>query len=463
MKIVSRKSLGVQSVFDIGLERDHNFLLDKGYIASNCFNKSHSVAYGYVTYQTAYLKANYPVEYMAALLSSISGDQDKVQRYIANCRSMNIAVVQPDVNSSGEDFTPRGQQILFGLAAIKNLGAGPIAAIIQGRQEGGAFTSLADLCSRLDSRSLNKKGLEALIQTGALDLLEPNRHQLMNDLDITMEWASRRAKELSSGQGNIFDFFGENNNNNTKTFDTAPTTTRIQDYSSQEKLRMEKELLGFYISDHPLSVVSRSARLMAPINLGDIAESLETKTVTAIALILDIKDVTTKKGDRMAILQLEDLTGSTEAVVFPKTFDKVKHLLEKDKRLMIWGKIDRRDEQTQLIIDDMQPIESVRMVRVELTREQASDRQVLEQLKKALNPNPSYNSNTSNSNSSYGKSNYVRNEPDTSNKIPVIASIEYMPKLVRLGNQFWVQDEEIAVQALQKAGFKASYDALVTS
>jgi DNA polymerase-3 subunit alpha len=136
--------------------------------------------------------------------------------------------------------------------------------------------------------------------------------------------------------------------------------------------------------------------------------------------------------------------------------------MEKDKRLMVWGKIDRRDEQTQLIIDDMQPIESVRMVRVELTREQARDRQVLEQLKKALNPNPSYSSNTSNGNSSYGKSNYGRNEPDTSNKIPVIASIEYMPKLVRLGNQFWVQDEETAVKALVQAGFKATYDALVT-
>ncbi len=460
MKILSRKSLGVQSVFDIGLERDHNFLLDNGYIASNCFNKSHSVAYGYVTYQTAYLKANYPVEYMAALLSSVSGDQDKVQRYIANCRSMGIPVVPPDVNSSGEDFTPRGHQILFGLAAIKNLGAGPIASILQARPE-GAFTSLADLCSRLDSRSLNKKALEALIQTGALDLLEPNRHQLMNDLEITMEWASRRAKEQASGQGNIFDFFGESSS--TKTFDTAPTTTRVQDYSSQEKLRLEKELLGFYISDHPLSVVSRSAKLMAPINLCDIPDSSETKVVTAIALILDIKEVVTKKGDRMAIVQLEDLTGSTEAVVFPKTFDKVKHLLEKDKRLMVWGKIDRRDEQTQLIIDDMQPIESVRMVRVELTREQARDRQVLEQLKKALNPNPTYNSNTSNGNNSYGKSNYGRNnEPDTSNKIPVIAAIEYMPRLVRLGNQFWVQDEETAVKALQQAGFKATYDALVT-
>jgi DNA polymerase-3 subunit alpha len=453
MKIVSRKSLGVQAVFDIGLERDHNFLLDKGYIASNCFNKSHSVAYGYVTYQTAYLKANYPVEYMAALLSSVSGDQDKVQRYIANCRSMGIQVLPPDVNSSGEDFTPRGQQILFGLAAIKNLGAGPIASILKGRED-GAFTSLADLCSRLDSRSLNKKALEALIQTGALDSLEPNRHQLMNDLDITMEWASRRAKEQASGQGNIFDFFGESSN--TKTFDTAPKTNRIQDYSSQEKLRMEKELLGFYISDHPLSVVSRSARVMAPINLCDIPDSSETKVVTAIALILECKEVITKKGDQMAILQLEDLTGSTEAVVFPKTFAKVKHLLQKDKRLMVWGKIDRRDEQTQLIIDDMQPIESVRMVRVELTREQASDRQVLQQLKTALNPNPSYG------NSNQGNSSYGRNEPEASNKIPVIAAIEYMPKLVRLGNQFWVQDEETAVKALQQAGFKATYDALIT-
>ena len=452
MKIVSRKSLGVQCVFDIGLERNHNFLLDKGYIASNCFNKSHSVAYGYVTYQTAYLKANYPVEYMAALLSSISGDQDKVQRYIANCRSMGIQVVPPDVNSSGEDFTPRGQQILFGLAAIKNLGTGPIAAILHGRQE-GAFTSFADLCSRLDSRSLNKKALEALIQTGALDLLEPNRHQLMSDLDITMEWASRRAKEQASGQGNIFDFFGESNN--TKTFDTAPTTKRVQDYSSQEKLRLEKELLGFYISDHPLSVVSRSARLMAPINLCDIPESSETKVVTAIALILECKDVLTKKGDHMAILQLEDLTGSIEAVVFPKTFEKVKHLLQKDNRLMVWGKIDRRDEQTQLIIDDMQPIESVRMVRVELTRAQASDRQVLQQLKNALNPNPSHSNH---SNSSYG-----RKEPDNFGKIPVIAAIEYMPKLIRLGNQFWVQDEESAVKSLQQAGFKATYDALICS
>ena len=455
MKIISKKSLGQQKVYDIGLEGDHNFLLDNGYIASNCFNKSHSVAYGYATYQTAYLKANYPVEYMAALLSSVSGDQDKVQRYIANCRSMGIEVLPPDVNSSGEDFTPRGKQILFGLAAIKNLGAGPIASILQGRREGGAFKSLADLCSRLDGRSLNKKALEALIQTGALDLLEPNRRQLMNDLDVTRDWASRRAKDQASGQGNLFDMLGGSTSK--QSFDLAPTTQRVADFSSQEKLRLEKELLGFYISDHPLSVVSQSARLMAPINLCDIPDSHETKIVTAIALILDIKQVITKKGDPMAILQLEDLTGSAEAVVFPKSFDKVKHLLEKDRRVMVWGKIDRRDEQTQLIVEDMQTIESVRMVRVELTREQASDRQVLQQLKTVLNPNPN-NVNSHQGNSMYGKS-----EPEISNKIPVIAVIEYMPKLIRFGNQFWVQDEATTVKALQQAGFKATYDGLVTN
>ena len=455
MKIISKKSLGQQKVYDIGLEDDHNFLLDNGYIASNCFNKSHSVAYGYVTYQTAYLKANYPVEYMAALLSSVSGDQDKVQRYIANCRSMGIEVLPPDVNSSGEDFTPRGKQILFGLAAIKNLGAAPIASILQGRHEEGAFKSLADLCSRLDGRSLNKKALEALIQTGALDLLEPNRRQLMNDLDVTMDWASRRAKEQASGQGNLFDMLGGSTSK--QSFDLAPTTQRVADFSSQEKLRLEKELLGFYISDHPLSVVSQSARLMAPINLCDIPDSHETKIVTAIALILDIKQVITKKGDPMAILQLEDLTGSAEAVVFPKSFDRVKHLLEKDRRVMVWGKIDRRDEQTQLIVEDMQTIESVRMVKVELSREQASDRQVLQQLKTVLNPNP-HNGNSHQGNSMYGK-----NEPEISNKIPVIVAIEYMPKLIRFGNQFWVQDEATTVKALQQAGFKASYDGLVTN
>lgn len=145
VKIVSRQSLGMQPVYDIGVAHDHNFLLADGTVASNCFNKSHSTAYGFVTFQTAYLKANYPVEYMAALLTSNSGDQDKVQMHIANCISMGIEVLPPDINHSLVDFTPEGRNILFGLSAVRNVGLGAIECIIKTRDEGGPFKSLAEL------------------------------------------------------------------------------------------------------------------------------------------------------------------------------------------------------------------------------------------------------------------------------------------------------------------------------
>jgi DNA polymerase III subunit alpha len=460
VKIVSRKFVGTQSVYDIGLEVDHNFILGNGCVASNCFNKSHSVAYGYVTYQTAYLKANYPVEYMAALLSSVSGDQDKVQRYIASCHSMAIEVLPPDVNSSGVDFTPRGQQILFGLAAIKNLGMGAIDAMLAARNKGGAFKSLADLCSRIDARALNKKALEALIQTGALDTVLPNRHQLIVDLELTLEWASRKAKDRASGQGNLFDLLGSSTADSS--FEQAPHGNKVEDYPPQEKLRLEKELLGFYISDHPLKSVSKSAKLMAPINLADLQDCGENRTVTAIALILDIKEIITKKGDPMAIVQLEDLTGSAEAVIFPKIFAKVRSHVQLDRRLMVWGKVDRKDERAQLIVDDIQAIEAVRMVRVELSQEQAMDIQVLNRLRAVLNeqvgtPPPSNNNGKQNS----YRHNHQQSESNA--KVPVIASIEYYSKLVRFGNQFWVKDDISTVEALTKAGFKASPDALLTT
>jgi DNA polymerase III subunit alpha len=458
VKIVSRKSLGSQSVFDIGLSHDHNFILGNGCVASNCFNKSHSVAYGYVTYQTAYLKANYPVEYMAALLSSVSGDQDKVQRYIASCNNMGIEVLPPDVNSSGVDFTPRGRQILFGLAAIKNLGTGAIEVVLAARDKGGIFKSLADLCGRIDSRALNKKGLEALIQTGALDTIQPNRHQLMSDLEITLEWASRKAKDQASGQGNLFDLLGGSKVDSS--FDQTPQGAKVEDYPPQEKLRLEKELLGFYISDHPLKGVSKSAKLMAPINLSDLQDSSENRTVTAIALILEIKEIITKKGDPMAIVQIEDLTGSAEAVIFPKVYAKVRSHVQLDRRLMLWGKIDRKDERAQLIIDDIQAIEAVRMVRVELSQEQAMDIQALNLLRQVLSEQvgpPTAPPPTNGKQNSY-RSQYT--EAPTA-KVPVIASIEYYSKLVRFGNQFWVKDDVSTVEALTKAGFKASPDTLI--
>jgi DNA polymerase-3 subunit alpha len=445
MKIVGRRSLGMHPVYDIGLAETHNFLIADHFVAANCFNKSHSVAYGYVTYQTAYLKANYPVEYMAALLSSVSGEQDKVQRYIANCNNLGITVLPPDINRSELDFTPFGKQILFGLAGIKNLGMSAIEIILRVRHADGPFKSLADLCQRVDGRSVNKKSLEALILAGAFDGLQANRRQLVADLDLILDWSSRKAKEQASGQGNLLELLGGGAVQDTGNFDQSPKASPVDDYSPQEKLRLEKELLGFYISDHPLKVVGSSVKLMAPTNLSNLASVPEKHTMTAIALLLDIKEVTTKKGDRMAIVQLEDLTGTTEAVIFPKSYERVRQHLVKDSRLMIWGKVDRRDEQVQLIIDDMQPITSIRMVKVDLDKSQALDNQRMNELRQIL---------------SMGAG---ANEPEASNstKVPVVASLGYSSKFVRFGPQYWIKNEAEVLQRLQAAGFKAMCETLV--
>ena len=196
VKIVDRRWLGKQNVYDIGVEKNHNFLLNNGLIASNCFNKSHSTAYAYVTYQTAYLKANYPVEYMTALLTASSDNQDKVEKYRENCQKMGIDVLPPDINRSQKDFTPIGQQILFGLSAVRNLGEGAIDNILKAREEAeGEFESLADFCCRVDLRSVNKRALETLIYAGAFDPISPNRKQLINDLELMVPWAQKRTIE----------------------------------------------------------------------------------------------------------------------------------------------------------------------------------------------------------------------------------------------------------------------------
>ncbi len=434
MKIVRKELVGYLPVYDIGLAGDHNFLINGGIFASNCFNKSHSVAYGYITYQTAYLKANYPVEYMAALLSSVSDDQDKIQKYIAACHGMSITILPPDINTSDVNFTPQGNSIVFGLAAIKNLGMGAIEAILEARKN-GPFLSLGDLCKRVDSRALNKKALEALVQAGAFDRIHTNRKQTMASIEATLNWANRRAKERASGQVSLFDILNTETGENDD-FDEPPSSPPIPDYLPEEKLQFEKELLGFYVSDHPLKSISKSAKLLAPTNLADLEEMGENMMVTSIVMLTDLKTVITKKGEPMAILQLEDLSGRVEAVVFPKVYDKVKEFLQKDNRLIIWGKTDRKDETVQLHIEDMQKIEDVSMIRLHLKREQALDLGALENLRETLRP-------------------YI------GGRIPIIAQIEDIPQLVRLGNQFWVKEVQPVIQALDRAGFPAFTDFLL--
>jgi DNA polymerase III subunit alpha len=411
--------------------------------AEYCFNKSHSTAYGYVTYQTAYLKAHYPVEYMAALITANSGNQEKVQQYMASCQAMGIEVLPPDINQSGLDFTPIGKRILFGLTAVRNVGHGPVEGIMQSRATDGPFKSLADLCDRVDTKVLNKRALEALVHCGALDTIQSNRNQTMKDLELMVEWAQGRARDRASGQGNLFDLLGASDASAPKGgLETAPKAPTVDDYPAQERLRLEKELLGFYISDHPLKPVVRPARVLAPISLSEVKDYAD-RSVSAIVVLAAVKNVTTKKGDAMAIVQLEDLTGHTEAVIFPKTYALIGSLIVPDARLMVWGKIDKRDEdQFQFILDDAEPIEQVRMVMVELEAAIASDVTQQHRLRNILKS---------------------QNGDDRSGKISVVAVINGGPnqQLVRFGNQFRVKDDRATVAALKDAGFPAHAEMLI--
>ncbi|MEG4807540.1 OB-fold nucleic acid binding domain-containing protein [Microcoleus sp. F8-D3] len=482
VKIISRKLLGTQEVYDIGVEREHNFILENSLVASNCFNKSHSMAYAYITYQTAYLKANYPLEYMAALLTANRGDQDKVQKYIANCLKLGIEVEPPDINSSELTFTPLPKQItgsakdkiLFGISAVKNVGEAAIENILAARQEGGQFKSLADLCDRVNLHSVNRRALEALIHCGAFDKIEPNRKQLVNDLEGVMKWAGDRKKDRESGQGNLFDLLGGNSfGKSASTYDSAPKSKTVNDYDKQEKLRLEKELLGFYVSEHPLKFLMQVNPDPDVVTLEQLAE--KKGKVSVIVMLSAIKMVVTKKGDAMAILQLEDLTHQIKAVVFPKAYEQVKPYIVENAILQISGKIEKDGEEIQIIVDTAKPVETVQVAEeieteeIETTELEIKNPwpaepvntvrstkpvEVLEMVIVKLTPQQVQDGKKLNSLKAILQELSNRGE-GASVSVGGIVVGEYSCQPLRISPQLWVQDGEGTVSRLKSAGFDA--------
>ncbi len=446
VKIVSRKSLGKQTVYDLGVALDHNFLLANGMVASNCFNKSHSTAYAYVTYQTAYLKANYADEYMSALLTASSGIQEKVDRYRENAQRMGITILQPDINRSEEDFVPISKNIiLFGLSAVKNLGQGAIENILAARND-GSFKSLADFCERVELRTVNRRALETLIYCGAFDLVQPNRRQLINNLDVVISWAQQRSKEKASGQLNLFDVMGGTSDEAEKKdpFEQAPSTPAVEDYPLQEKLRLEKEYIGFYISDHPLKAVTNAAQILSPITLNALSEQKAKQKISAVVMLNSVRKIITKKGDPMAFVQMEDITGEAEGTVFPNTFAQLERLLQEGKQLIVWGNAQQRNEKYQLIIDDAEAVEQVKMLMLEMTIDQALDRTKNSYLKRILEQ---------------------RTAEQNKFKIPVIAAIGSgeQRQFIRFNQKFWIEDEAAAIASLEEAGFRVHCESLLPS
>ncbi len=328
--------------------------------ADYCFNKSHSACYGLIAYQTAYLKAHYPAAYMAALMTSDFGNIDRIAIEVAEVQRMGLKVLPPDVNESFREFAvvKESGNIRFGLSAIKNVGAGAIEAILRAREEGGAFTSVEDFAKRVSASECNKKGWESLICCGAFDSLVEDRGQLLHNLDSIVSYAQRAQKNALSGQIDIFGSLGSEENLPQLRFDlpdVAPT--------AREMLSWEKELLGLYLSHHPLD---------------DYANYLDAKTQPLAALtaehdgrqarvggmIVQSRRITTKKGDMMAFATIEDRSGgSIELVVFPKAYEKTPGLWENDRVVTVNGKISGRDREgrltgeLQLMVDGAQEID----------------------------------------------------------------------------------------------------------
>ncbi|MGE3620903.1 MAG: DNA polymerase III subunit alpha [Acidimicrobiia bacterium] len=330
--------------------------------ADYAFNKSHSYGYGYIAYQTAYLKAHYPAEYLAALLTSVKANLDKAAVYLAECRSMGIEVLVPDVNRSVADFTPvievddQGTEelsIVFGLSAVRNVGGGLVGLLLAERDANGPFVDFYDFCERVDYSVLNKKTVEALIKAGGFDSLGHPRKGLLQAFERIIDDTVARRRERDVG---IMSLFGDATEGDSPVF-VERVAIEDREFAKRERLSYEKEMLGLYVSDHPLMGAEASLRRRCDATLSDLADMDEGGVRTFGGVITGLQRKWTRRGDLMAVFTLEDLSSAVEVMVFPKTMTEHGHKLEDDVVVVLKARIDKREDQPKLIAMDLEPFE----------------------------------------------------------------------------------------------------------
>lgn len=322
------------------------------------FNKSHSAAYAVISYRTAYLKANYPVEFMTALLTSEKNNSDKISDYINEAIRMGIDVMPPDINSSYKDFTVDGENIRFGLSAVKNVGEGAAEAIIESRREKGNYESLYDFAEKIDLRSVNRKVVESLVKCGAFDSTGIYRSQAMSILDKVLEMSAKTGRDRAMGQMSFFDDGTDSDESFKESFEEVPD---IPEWPEQDLLTNEKEMLGFYITTHPLARFERLLNAYSTSKIKDLASMSDGAEVLIGGIINKVRTtVTRKKGEKMAIISMADLDSFIEVLVFPRAYRKTPELVKEDGLVYIQGRLNLREEEPKIVAEDIIPLERVK-------------------------------------------------------------------------------------------------------
>ncbi len=399
------------------------------YFSGYGFNKSHSAAYALISYRTAYLKANFPIEFMCALLSSEKDNTDKIVEYVKEAQAMNIKILPPDINESFADFTVEAEgSIRFGLLAVKNVGRGAIDSVLSAREKAGKFTSLFDLCQRIDGRLVNKKVLESLIKCGAFDSFGAPRAQLMTALEKAMELGSKIQKERNCPQLSFFQTESDS-------FDVSITadkeTPLINEWPKTQVLSFEKEVLGFYVTGHPLAKYEKDITRLSTCSLNQLANCRDGQEVSIVGLINKIRHLLTRaNAEKMAVLKVEDLAAAVEVVVFPKAFREFEKHIRGHAVVFIAGRLNLKEEAPKIIANCILPIdEAYRYIsRIKIKLEHAGDKQLLI-LKEKLAQFPG--------------------------KIPVDLDIPDLQKQrvqIRVGKEFYVRPAKELMEELENLG-----------